>query len=97
MMTNNKDLRKQLEDASRQAAIETDAELADAARALKQATAADLETLRPSISDKATFDRLVQAVVDATSKNTSLAEFQARLAQLGAGVVALAKEVAKRL
>lgn len=97
MMTNDRNLKEQLEAASREAAIEADAELENAAKALKRATAADLSALRPSISDKATFDKVVQAVVEATSKNMSVAELQTRLAQLGAGAVALAKEVAKRL
>ncbi len=52
---------------------------------------AEKDELRPTVTDKATFDALVAAVEEATKANESVAAFAARVKSLGAAVEALAK------
>lgn len=47
--------------------------------------------LRPATADKALYDKLIEAVSQATAKNESIAAFETRIKALGTGVVALAK------
>ena len=62
--------------------------------ALKSASSADLEALRPKISDAAALDELYAAVEVATKNNEDLAQLKSRLETLGENVVKIAKEVA---
>ncbi len=52
---------------------------------------ADKDNLRPTVSDKASFDKLVKAVQDSTDANEKVGEFVTRVKQLGPVVEALAK------
>lgn len=52
---------------------------------------ANKENLRPTVSDKASFDKLVKAVQDSTDANEKVGEFVTRVKQLGTVVEALAK------
>jgi hypothetical protein len=71
----------------------TNQELQDDEASLLKTTNVDLATLRPQVSDKASFDALVSAVEESTRKNESIAELKDRLQALGSGVLAVAKEV----
>lgn len=75
-------------------AANTNAKLADAEARLLASTAVSLESLKPRISDKASFDQLVAAVKVSTQRNEDIAQLQDRLKTLGSGVLAVAKEAA---
>jgi hypothetical protein len=75
----------------------TDALLKDDEARVLASTAVDLEELKPLISDHASFDALIKAVDESTAKNESIAQLKQRLTDLGAGVLAVAKEVAGML
>ena len=75
----------------------TDALLNDDEAKLLAATDVDLAGLKPQVSDAASFDKLVEAVIESTAKNESIAQLKQRLTDLGAGVLAVAKEVAPLL
>ena len=49
-------------------------------------TSIDLASLRPQISDKESFDKLLIAVNDAAQKNENLATFSDRIEKLGTNV-----------
>ena len=74
---------------------EVDALLKENEVALIKRTSVNLEKLRPKISDEASFNKLIEAVETATKKNESIAQLQKRIADLGEGVVSVAKEVIK--
>jgi len=75
----------------------TDELLKDEEAELLASTAVDLEGLKPQIGDKASFDALIKAVNESTERNESIAQLKQRLTDLGAGVLAVAKEVAPLL
>ena len=77
------------------AAETTNAQLAEAEVQLLKETAANLEALRPKITDKAAFDALVKAVRESTARNENIAQLKQRLTELGQGAVAVAREAAK--
>jgi hypothetical protein len=56
-------------------------------------TTVDLESLRPNISDGASFDKLMAAVNQATRQNEDIARFKQRIVEMGSEVVKVAKEV----
>jgi hypothetical protein len=60
-----------------------------------QSTKIDINSLRPQISDKESFDKLIQAVAESTKQNENIAALKDRLTGLGEGVVKVAKEVYK--
>lgn len=80
-----------------QTAKETDEALAEREARLIHDTSADLERLRPQISDTASFDQLIAAVKLSTASNESIAALQQRVTNLGKGVLGVAKQVAKIL
>jgi transposase len=100
-MTDQEDLeakmRAELEKQSEDAAIETDEMLSEELDALKKATAADMESLKPKITDKGTYDKLIDAVKESTDKNESLAQLETRLKTLGTTAIKVAKEAVKLL
>jgi hypothetical protein len=77
-----------------QAADAADAALKNDEVALLARTAVDLNTLRPQVSDKASFDQLIAAVNESTRRNESIAQLQQRITDLGKGALDVAKEVA---
>jgi hypothetical protein len=79
---------------ARETAKKVDAALADEEAALIRQTGVDLSTLRPRVSDEASFDKLVEAVKASTARNESVAAFKDRLASLGKGVLSVASQVA---
>jgi transposase len=100
-MTDHEDLearmRAELERQSEEAAKETDELLSEELDALKDATAADMESLKPKITDKETYAKLIDAVKESTDKNESLAQLEARLKTLGTTAIKVAKEAVKLL
>jgi len=82
-----------MDDMADKAAKETDEELSDQEASMLKETGVTLEGLRPQVSDKASFDKLIEAVNAATANNESVAQLQNRLKSLGAGVVKVAKVV----
>jgi hypothetical protein len=60
-------------------------------------TTTDLAKLRPKIGDKASFDKLVGAINEATRQNHNLATLQQNVLALGKEVVAVAKQAADLL
>ena len=90
-------MRAELEKQSEEAAKETDEMLSEELDALKNATAADLERLKPKITDKETYDKLIDAVKESTNKNESLAQLAARLKTLGATAIKIGKQAVKLL
>jgi len=82
-----------MDDMADKAAKETDEELSAQEASMLKETGVNLEGLRPQVSDKASFDKLIEAVNAATANNESVAQLQNRLKTLGAGVVKVAKEV----
>ncbi len=100
-MTDQEDLeakmRAELEEQSREAATETDAILNDELVALKNATGADLDSLKPKITDKVVYEKLISAVKESTDKNESLAQLQDRLKTLGKTAINVGKEAVKLL
>jgi len=92
-MESREERRKRLRKASQEAAAKTDSLLDEALAALKEATTAKLEALRPRIKDEAAFNQLLAAVAETTRRNESLAEFKNRMEKLGQGVRAVAKDI----
>lgn len=96
-MESREERRARLRKASKEAVARADALVAEELAALKQATTADLEALRPKVKDAAAYEELLAAVAEATRRNESMAEFRERLQRLGQSVAAVAKDVAKLL
>jgi len=59
-----------------------------------KATAIDMASLRPQITDKEAFDQLLAVVKESTQKNYSIAELQEKISVLGTNVKNTAIEVA---
>lgn len=96
-MVDEEEIRKRLEKASREAAEKASEELRQEVEALRAATAIDLEALKPQVSDPKSYDKLLRAVQEATHRNESIAQLQARVKKLGKRVVSVAKEAADLL
>ena len=94
-MPGNGDRKNRLRDISHRAAAETDQELSAALAALRRVSIAELEALKPRMSDPETFAKLVDAVRRSTDLNESQAGLRKRLEALGKGVLGVAKEAAK--
>lgn len=78
-----------------QAADEVDAELTDVETRVLHRTAANIDALRPRVSDKAAFDKLVKVVNQSTQQNENVAALGERLREIGGEVAKVAKEVVK--
>lgn len=74
-----------------------DADLSDREASVLLETEVDLESLRPRVGDGADFDKLIQAVDEATRNNENLAQLQQRITALGKGVIEVAKKVVSKL
>jgi hypothetical protein len=100
-MTDQEDLeakmRAELEKQSEDAAKETDEMLSEELDTLKNATAADMERLKPKIKDKETYDKLIDAVKESNDKNESRAQLEARVKTLSTTAIKVAKEAVKLL
>jgi hypothetical protein len=92
-MADNSDL-DNLRDISKKVVSEVNAELADQLKALNSAIHTDLEDLRPKITDKDTYDKLIAAVEKATELNEDIASLIPRVKNLGEAGVSLLKKMA---
>lgn len=92
-MTDREERRRRLREASRRAAIDADVQLAAELDTIRQANTADLEALKPKLSDPEAFDALVAAVQESTAANETKAQLRGRVKALGEGVLKVAKEV----
>ncbi len=77
---------------SKKTKMNVDQELMEKEVSILTSTNVDLESLRPRISDAESYDKLIQAVEISTQRNESVAELQQRIADLGSGVIKVAKE-----
>jgi len=68
--------------------------LKDRETELLSKTASSLESLRPRVSDKESFDKLIAVIKESTARNESIAQLKQRITDLGKGALAVAKEVA---
>jgi hypothetical protein len=96
-MSDREEKKKKLRDLARQSKQKADELLEDELRVLAEATQSDLEALRPKITDEQTYQKLIAAVRESTSKNESLAELKDRLEKVGSGLSQVAKVAVKLL
>jgi hypothetical protein len=94
-MASKKDKTGGMGKLSKKVAAEVDAELSEREAAILNRSSLEIEALRPKVSDKESFDKLVEAVNEATAHNESVGEFRNRIEALGKGVMAVAKKVAE--
>lgn len=91
-MGDREERKKKLQEAANKSKQVAD-ELLDAdLQALKKATLSDMEVLRPKVSDKEAFEKLIGAVKESTSRNESMAQLKNRLEKAGGQVMQIAKE-----
>ena len=96
-MTDRDRKRAKLEKAAQESAQRTDVLLADELNALKAATQANLQRLKPTITDQETYDKLMTAVQESTAKNESIAQLMNRIQGLGLAAMSLAKQISGML
>ncbi len=82
-----------MEKGSPEAAVKANNILADQEMELLLNTAIAWESLRPQISDKESYEKLIAEVHKATRKNENIAQLKARLETLGGNVMRVAKKV----
>lgn len=80
-------------DLSEITAKKTDDLLKEKESALLKLTTEDLNSLKPEISDSASFEKLILAVQVSTQKNEDTAALEKRIGDLGEGVKKVATEV----
>ena len=71
----------------------TNLELSDTEANILLSTTIDWEALRPQVTDKQTYDRLIEQVQQATANNEDLAQLKNRIETLGKEGVQLAKTI----
>ncbi len=71
---------------------QVDKELAEEEAEVIRQSSANLEELRPKMSDKEAFDKLVAVVKVSTANNESVAALKKRIESLGETVVKVAKK-----
>lgn len=96
-MSTRDERKDRLRELAKQSKKKADEELADALQTVKGMTRADLESLRPKVSNQEEYARLITAVEEATARNESIADLKARIEKLGPAALDLAKEVSKLL
>ena len=63
--------------------------------AIKNATKADLEKLRPQVSDSEAYDQFIAIIEESTQHNEDLAQLKNRIEQLGETVVKIGRQLIK--
>lgn len=91
-MTDKDDLRKKMRQWGNESAEEADKILEDELEALKKFTSSNLEKLKPKVSDKEAYDKLIQAVEESKRKNESKAELKTQIQALGPKVIKVLHE-----
>ena len=89
--------RDELKRKSQESARRADELLASELETLKNATKVDLDNLRPKITDKATYDKLIANVDQATDNNMKIAQLKENLKALGQAGIDVVKQAAKLL
>jgi hypothetical protein len=84
-----------MDDLAADAASEVDALFAAREAKLIAETTLNWERIKPELTDEAEYDRLMEAVGEATTRNESLGQLVERLKNIGAGGLALAEKVKK--
>ena len=74
-------------------AAKVDQMLSDQEADLISKTTINWESLRLKVTDKATFDKLVSAVEEATRKNENIAQLKERVQKLGSEALKVARQV----
>ncbi len=92
-IADGEELKQRLRRKSREAKQRADELLAEELSILAKATAADLDALRPKVTDAETYAKLRAAVEESTRRNEDLAQLRDRLVKAGSAVQAMAKEV----
>lgn len=81
----NGDYLAELREMAAQSTAHTDNELEAELTELMQCTGEQLEKLRPIITDKESYDRLIKAVADASANNDTISQLKDRLTKDGGG------------
>lgn len=97
MNDNNSDFSASLRDLANQSAAHTDKVLEEELTSLMNSTTAQLEALRPMISNPEDYERLIKAVAEATAENEKANQFLERLTQSGGGLLKIGLSAAKML
>ena len=92
-MDDKDELKKKMNQWADESVQKADEILEDDLKKLKQRTSTDLDALRPKVSDKASYDKLIEAVQEATKKNKNLAALKSGIEKLGPAVKKVFKEV----
>jgi hypothetical protein len=90
----NDDLEAELKKALDRADAQFRVDYAEAMSALKELTPAELAKLTPTMTAKAAYKQLIQAVEIATARNESQAALQKRIKDLGKVAYSIAQRVA---
>lgn len=96
-MSNRNERKKRLREKAKQSMRDVEEILDEEIKALLLATTVELEKLRPKIGDEETYNQLINAVNEATSKNENLAQLKDRLMVLGTDIIRTTKKAASLL
>lgn len=93
-MANKKDETHGMRKKAKETRKKVDETLKDREVELLRITNVDLESVRPQIADDASFNKLIEAVNEATQRNEKLADLKKHIIDLGEEVIRVAKEIA---
>jgi hypothetical protein len=96
-MNDRNERKKRLREKAEESMREAESILEEEIKSLLDATAVELEKLRPNIGDEGTYNQLINAVNEATAKNENLAQLKDRLMRLGTDIIRTAKKAASLL
>ena len=96
-MNDRNERKKSLREKAKESMREAEEILEGELKALMDATTVELEKLRPNIGDEEIYNKLLNAVNEATTKNENLAQLQDRLKTLGTDIIRTAKKAASLL
>lgn len=92
-MNSREEKKKRLQELAAKAKAATDELLSEELENLKKITSTDVELLRVKITNKETYDKLIDVVKESTAKNENLAQLKTRIEKLGS----IAKDVVKEV
>lgn len=96
-MSEREEKKKKLKEAASVSKQKADELLDPELQALKNVTQVNLEALRPKITDKQSYEKLIEIVQESTTRNETLAELKSRLEKAGTALLHVAKETADLL
>lgn len=85
--TGNDDFFAELKEMAAQSAAFTDNQLEAELNELMQCSGEQLEKLRPMVTDKESYDRLIRAVAEASANNETIGQLKDRLTKDGGGLL----------